>query len=115
MNEQLLLVLKGILSGGLIVLVNIVAKREPGIAGLIVAFPAIMLLSAFWLVVDGVADTTMHAFFSGMLWGLLPTFAFVLGIVLAQRNSVGLGGAIAVGATAWLLLTTIIQRSGLAH
>lgn len=111
MNEPALLALKALVSGGLIVLVNVVAKREPGLAGLIVAFPVITLLSALWLVVDGVPDATLSRFMTGVLWGLIPTFAFVLGIVVALRAGLTLAGAVGAGAVIWLGLTLIIQRS----
>lgn len=93
-------------------LVNVIAKRDAGIAGLIVAFPVVTLVSAFWLAVDGVPDTTMSAFFGGVLWGLVPTFAFVLGIVISLRGGLPLAAAVAVGAVAWAVLTAVIQRSG---
>ncbi len=112
MNEAALLVVKAVVSGGLVVLVNVIAKRDAGIAGLIVAFPVITLLSAFWLAVDGVPDTTMSAFFTGVLWGLVPTVGFVLGIVLALRGGFPLAGAVGVGVAVWALLTLVIQRSG---
>jgi len=101
-----------VLSGGLVVLVNVIAKRDAGIAGLIVAFPVVTLVSAFWLAVDGVPDTTMSAFFGGVLWGLIPTFVFVLGIVMSLRGGLPLAAAVGVGAVAWAILTLLIQRSG---
>ena len=44
MSDEVLLVLRVLISGDLVVLVNVVAKREPGLAGLIVAFPVITLV-----------------------------------------------------------------------
>lgn len=111
MNEPALLALKALASGGVIVLVNVVARREPGLAGLVVAFPAVTLLSALWLAVDRVPDTTMEQFFRGVLWGLLPTFVFVLGIVLSLRAGLPLAGAVGAGALGWGALTLVIQRS----
>ena len=104
--------IKAVLSGGLVVLVNVIAKRDAGIAGLIVAFPVITLVSAFWLAVDGVSESTMSAFFAGVLWGLVPTFVFVLGIVASLRGGLPLAAAVAVGALAWGVLTLLIQSSG---
>lgn len=110
MNDQALLVVKALVSGALVALVNVIAKREPGLAGLIVAFPVITLVSAFWLAVDGVPDTTMRQFMTGVLWGLVPTFAFVLGIVMSLRGGLPLAGAVGVGAAAWAALTVVLQR-----
>ena len=114
MNEPALLAVKALVSGGLIVLVNAVAKREPGVAGLIVAFPVITLLSALWLVVDGVPDATLSRFVTGVLWGLIPTFGFVLGIVVSLRGGLPLAGAVGAGAIVWIGLTLVIQRSPIA-
>lgn len=108
----MLLIVKAVLSGGLVVLVNVIAKRDAGIAGLIVAFPVVTLVSAFWLAVDGVPDATMSAFFGGVLWGLIPTFVFVLGIVVSLRGGLPLAAAVGVGAVVWAILTLLIQRSG---
>ena len=114
MNDQAVLVVKALVSGGLVALVNVVAKREPGLAGLIVAFPVITLVSAFWLAVDGVPDTTMRQFMNGVLWGLLPTFVFVLGIVVSLRAGLPLVGAVGVGAAGWAALTLVLQRAAVA-
>lgn len=98
---MLLLLLKGVVSGIVIILVNVIARRSPALAGVIVGFPVITLLSTLWLTLDGESSEAIGAFLNGVLWGLIPTFAFVLAIAISLRIGAGLPVAIGVGALAW--------------
>lgn len=109
---MLLLVLKGVVSGIVIVVVNLIARRDPTLAGVIVGFPVVTLLSTLWLTLDGAPSDTIGSFLVGVLWGLIPTFAFVLVIVLALRVGASLPVAIGVGATAWALALFAVGWAG---
>jgi uncharacterized membrane protein (GlpM family) len=101
---MMLLALKGVVSGVVIVLVNLIARRDPTLAGVIVGFPVVTLLSTFWLALDGAPSATIGSFLVGVLWGLIPTFAFVFVIATALRLGASLPVAIGAGATAWALV-----------
>jgi len=98
---MLLLVLKGVVSGLVIVGVNLIARRSPALAGVVVGFPVLTLLSTFWLAVDGEPSDRIETFLIGVLWGLIPTFAFLVVIAVSLRVGGGLPLAIGAGAAAW--------------
>ena len=98
---MLLLLLKGVVSGIVIIVVNLIARRSPSLAGVIVGFPVLTLLSTFWLVIDGESSETIGTFLTGVLWGLIPTFVFLVVIAVSLRSGVNLPLAIGAGAVAW--------------
>lgn len=107
-----LLLLKGVTSGALIALVNVLARRNPTLAGVIVGFPMITLLSAFWLAIDRAPPRTIEAFFGGVIWGLIPTFVFVLTIVTALRVPLALPASVVAGALAWAIALGVLVQVG---
>lgn len=109
---MLLLVLKGVVSGIVIVVVNLLAHRSPTLAGVIVGFPVVTLLSTLWLTVDSASNDTISSFLTGVLWGLIPTFAFVFVIVLSLRFGASLPVAIGAGAAAWALVLFAVGWAG---
>ncbi len=106
------LVTKAVVSGLVVLAVNIIGRRSPGLAGLLVAFPVVTLLSAMWLTLDGTAGVDIEKFFVGVLWGLLPTFVFVLTVVLIGKSQLPLVAAAAVGFAAWLAIAFLLERVG---
>lgn len=111
-----ILLAKAIVSGILIAVVNVVAHRSPTLAGLIVALPVVTVLSAFWLWIDRASTDTIETFLTAIAWGLIPTFAFVVATVIALRGGLPLLGALAVGASSWVVSTVAVQgAAGLAR
>ncbi len=107
-----LLLLKGLTSGALVALVNALARRNPTLGGVIVGFPMITLLSAFWLAIDRAPLRTIEDFFGGVLWGLIPTFMFVLTIVLGLRVPLPLLASVVAGAFAWAIALGVLLQLG---
>jgi hypothetical protein len=105
-------IVKALISGVLVALVNLIAQRNPTLAGFVVAFPVITLLSVLWLWLDRVPEATMDAFLLAVVWGLVPTFIFALALIAAFRLGLPLLGAIAAGAIAWTICTALLQRVG---
>ncbi len=106
------LVLKGVVSGVIIVLANSLARRSPTLGGVIVGFPLVTLLSIFWLTVDRTSQRNMLEFMTGLLWGLIPTFIFVLTIVVALRADTQLLPSLVVAAVAWALALAALILTG---
>lgn len=106
------LLVKGVVSGAIIVAVNLVARRNPTLAGVVVGFPTVTLLSVLWLVVDRSRGDTIADFVTGVLWGLIPAFTFVLTIVLALRADVSLALAILSGTIVWGITLAALVAAG---
>lgn len=107
-----LLVVKGLTSGVLIALVNVLARRNPTLGGVIVGFPMITLLSTFWLAIDEVPPRTIEEFLNGVLWGLIPTFTFVATIVVGLRFALPMPTSVVAGALAWAIALGVLLRVG---
>lgn len=61
-----MIALKAIVSAGVILAVNVVARRNPALGGWIAALPIITMLSIVWLVVDGSNNTHIAGFVMGV-------------------------------------------------
>jgi uncharacterized membrane protein (GlpM family) len=107
-----LLLLKGLTSGVLVALVNVLARRNPTLGGVIVGFPMITLLSTFWLTIDRAPSRTIEDFLGGVLWGLIPTFVFVVTIVLGLRVPLSLIVSVVAGALAWAIALGVLIQLG---
>jgi len=105
-------VVKALISGVLVAIVNLIAQRNPTLAGFVVAFPVITLLSVLWLWIDRVPEQSIDAFLLAVVWGLVPTFIFVLAVIAALRAGLPLFGAIGAGVVAWAVCTALLQRVG---
>ena len=106
---------KAVVAGVLVATVNLVAQRNPSIAGVIVAFPIITLLSIGSLVIDGVQLATIDQLLVGILLGLGSGTAFVVVLLLGIRVTGSLALAMCLGASAWIAVTLLLQKMGLGR
>ena len=107
------LVVKVIVSGLIIGLINLVAQRNPAFAGWAAAFPLITFLSITWLWLDGQPQDNLAALVTGVLWGLIPTALLLVILAVALRQGVPLLVAFAISLAAWGVVTFVAQRTGL--
>ena len=91
------LILKALLSGVIVALVSEVAKRKPGIGGLIASLPLISVLGMIWLWNDTRDTERLAAHAEGTFWFVLPSLPMFLLMPLMLRNGAGFWTALIAG------------------
>lgn len=104
---------KMVVSGLVVGIITLIAKRNPALGGWIVAMPTLTLLSTLWLVVDREPAQGIARFLLGVLLGLIPTALFVLIAAMTLRRGLSLPLALGLGAIVWGISTVAAQRFGL--
>lgn len=94
---MLYLVIKAALSGALIALVSEVAKRYPGIGGLIASLPLISVLGMIWLWQDKPDAANMASHSEATFWFVLPSLPMFLLIPALLRAGWSFWAALAAG------------------
>ena len=114
---MLYLFVKALISGLIVAAASEVARRWPGIGGLIVSLPLVSLLAFLWLWrdtgdVERVAQLSVSAF-----WFFLPSMPMFVALPLMLRAGFGfwlsLGLAVALTLVLYLLTFAIAPRFGL--
>jgi hypothetical protein len=106
------LIIKAALSGILVLVVSEVARRSPGVGGLIASLPLVSILAIIWLWRDtsDVERIARHA--QGTFWFVLPSLPMFLVLPPLLRHGtpfwLALGACIILtmtlyGVTVWLL------------
>lgn len=91
------LLIKAAISGVLVALVSEVAKRYPGVGGLIASLPLISVLGMIWLWRDTADPERLAAHASGTFWFVLPSLPMFLLIPALLRRGVGFWPALTAG------------------
>lgn len=111
------LIVKAALSGVLIVIISEVAKRSPGLGGLIASLPLISVLAAIWLWRDTGDTERIAAQLQATFWYVLPTLPMFLVMPAMLRNEVGfwpaLGLACAMTMALYALAIWLLPRLGI--
>lgn len=94
---MLYLVIKAAISGVIVAVVSEVAKRYPGLGGLIASLPLISVLGMIWLWNDTHDPVRMQAHVSGTLWFVLPSLPMFLLIPELLRRGMNFWTALAIG------------------
>ena len=91
------LLAKAVLSGLLVVVVSEVAKRYPGLGGLVASLPLVSILGMVWLWRDtgDVERMALHA--TGTFWFVLPSLPMFLLIPALLRRGAGFWPALGAG------------------
>jgi hypothetical protein len=106
------LVIKAALSGVIVMIVSEVARRSPGLGGLIASLPLVSILGIFWLWRDTSDTARIAAHAEATFWYVLPTLPMFLIFPAMLRHGVPFWPALALGcgltivlylATFWLL------------
>ena len=98
------LLAKAALSGLLVVAVSEVAKRYPGLGGLVASLPLISVLGMVWLWRDTADPERMAAHASGTFWFVLPSLPMFLLIPMLLKRGVGFWPALAAGCILTMVL-----------
>lgn len=110
------LIMKYLITAGVVVLVSEFAKRSDRLGGLIAALPLVTVLTLIWLYIEQqpTAKLSNHAYYT--FWYVIPTLPmFLLFPWLLQRTSFWPSLAICVVFTAVLfaLYAVVLRRFGI--
>ncbi len=101
---MLYLALKAALSGIIIAIVSEVAKRYPGIGGLIASLPLVSVLGMIWLWRDKPDVPNMAVHVQATFWFVLPSLPMFLLIPWMLRSGFGFWVALAIGCALTIVL-----------
>ena len=106
---MLYLVVKALMSGAIVAAVSEIAKRYPGLGGLVASLPLVSVLGMMWLWRDTHDPVRMAAHASGTFWFVLPSLPMFLLIPAMLKRGAPFWGALAAGCvlTMGLYLATI--------
>lgn len=111
------LLLKALLSGAIVAAASEVARRWPGLGGLIVSLPLVSLLTFLWLWRDTGDAERVAALSQSTFWFFLPSMPMFLALPLMLRSGLGFwpAFALAVGMTMalYLAMFALAPRLGL--
>lgn len=91
------LLAKAVISGLLVVAVSEVAKRYPGLGGLVASLPLVSVLGMIWLWRDTADAERLAAHATGTFWFVLPSLPMFLLIPALLKRGVGFWPALAAG------------------
>jgi F0F1-type ATP synthase assembly protein I len=91
------LILKAVLSGVLAMIVSEIARRSPGIGGLVASLPLISLMAIIWLWRDTADIERVASHAEATFWYVLPTLPMFLVLPAMLRGGVGFWIALAAG------------------
>jgi hypothetical protein len=106
------LIIKAALSGVLIAIISEVAKRYPGLGGLIASLPLVSVLGMIWLWRDKPDAANMAAHAQATFWFVLPSLPMFLVIPALLRSGWSFWAALAVGCAVTILLYALVVTFG---
>jgi hypothetical protein len=109
---MLYLALKAALSGVLIAIISEVAKRYPGIGGLIASLPLVSVLGMIWLWRDKPDAENMAAHVEATFWFVLPSLPMFLIIPWLMRNGTSFWLSLVIGCVATIALYSAMIAIG---
>src|SRR6186997_1552575 len=99
-----LLIAKALLSGGLIVAISEIAKRNNTTASIVHSLPLVSLLALIWLYA-GTRDTTLIGrHMTGTFWFVLPTLPMFLAVPWMLRRGIAFWPALGAGVALTVVL-----------
>ena len=111
------LLLKALISGIIVAAVSEIAKRYPGLGGLVASLPLISVLGMIWLWRDTSDPVRMAAHSEGTFWFVLPSLPMFLLIPWMLRHNWPFWAALVAGCVLtvalYLLVVAIGPRFGL--
>lgn len=109
---MLYLVVKAAVSGVIVAIVSELAKRFPGIGGLIASLPLVSVLGMIWLWRDTGDATRLAAHAQSTFWFVLPSLPMFLVLPDLLRRGVGFLPSLAVGCGLTMALYTLMLWLG---
>ncbi|MEJ5364884.1 MAG: DUF3147 family protein [Desulfosoma sp.] len=105
-----MLILKIIISVGIILAATGLARRFPSAAGLIGVMPLTGALTLVWIHVENRGDPlVMEKFTKGALWGILPSVLFFLAALWGFKKGFSLSMVLALSFSAWAAAAAVHQ------
>jgi len=87
----------------IIVACVLIGRRFPTLGGLLATMPLTSLIVLIWLASDNPGNSRLLGDYTrGVLWGILPTIAFFVAVLLCLRKGIGLPVVLAVAGVVWL-------------
>jgi hypothetical protein len=106
------LIIKATISGILVALVSELAKRNPGIGGLVASLPLVSVLGMIWLWRDRPDADNMAAHVQSTLWFILPSLPMFLVIPAMMKQGVAFWLSLAVGCVLTIALYALMLWAG---
>ena len=94
---MLYLAVKALISGAIVAAVSEIAKRYPGLGGLVASLPLVSVLGMIWLWRDTKDPVRMAAHATGTFWFVLPSLPMFLLIPMLLRRGTGFWPALCAG------------------
>ena len=91
------LIIKALLSGVIVAAVSEIAKRWPGLGGLVASLPLVSVLGMMWLWRDTHDPERMAAHATGTFWFVIPSLPMFLLIPAMLKRGTGFWPALAAG------------------
>lgn len=114
---MLYLLIKAGLSGMIVAAVSEIARRYPGIGGLVASLPLVSVLGMIWLWRDTHDRVNMATHSRGTFWFVIPSLPMFLLIPALLERGWSFWGALAAGCALTILLyvltTMLASRLGL--
>ena len=111
------LVVRAVVSGFLVALVALVARRSPGLGGLVASIPLVSTLGMIWLWADTKDNELVADYVGSAFWYFLPSMPMFLLIPALLRSGWAFWPALAAGCGLTILLylmtVAIASRFGL--
>lgn len=94
---MLYFVIKALLSGAVVAAVSTIARRYPGIGGLIASLPLVSILGMMWLWRDTHDRARLAGHAAGTFWFVLPSLPMFLIIPFLLERGISFWPALGVG------------------
>lgn len=104
------LLIKVVISVSVILTATAVAKKLPGLGGLIAVMPLTGALVMVWVYLENRGDAkVMSGFAKGAAWGILPSLLFFITAFLCFKKALSLPAVLAVSFAVWGLAALVHQ------
>ena len=112
-------VIRALVSGLLVAIIAAVARRSPGLGGLIASIPLVSTLGMIWLWNDSGDRLVVADYVSAAFWFFLPTLPMFLLIPWMLRSGadfwMALGAGCGLTLVLYLCMVAILPRFGIHH
>jgi F0F1-type ATP synthase assembly protein I len=95
--RMLYFILKAAISGLIAAMVSVIARRWPGLGGLVASLPLVSVMGMIWLWRDTSDPQRMAAHATGTFWFVLPSLPMFLLIPALLKRGVGFWPALMAG------------------
>ncbi len=102
------MIIKAVISGAVVAAVSEIAKRYPGLGGLVASLPLVSILGMMWLWRDTHDPERMAAHAAGTFWFVLPSLPMFLAIPALLKRGVLFWPALGLGCVLTMMLYGIV-------